>query len=60
MKFDVVSFVERAYLLGLYLTDGYLDESGRHSAFDFQGNVMSTARWVAELFRRTGLSPTHG
>ncbi len=60
MNTSALSGGERAYLLALYLTDGYLRESGKstHSLeFYFQGNEGGLVLKVAEMLRRTGLNP---
>jgi hypothetical protein len=60
MDVSKISSEERAYLLGLYLTDGYMNKrrkSTREIGFCLQGNEGEIANRVAELFSRSGLVP---
>ncbi len=51
---------ERAYLLGLYFADGYLNpryKSTQILNICFQGNERDLAKKTVEMFARSGLSP---
>lgn len=63
MESDALSEGERSYLLGLYLTDGWISRISKGSymiTFALQGNEGTVAERVIGLMRRAGLRPRVG